>query len=118
MAKELVLIPKAQYEKLISGSQNNEMLNSNSSSTHVHTNANESVGCDNKPSPLLSKPLIRTDEQTNVDHNGEQNATEYEYISKETPGNNAAVKPKSTKEKLHSQKVVRPKKSKKNQVQQ
>lgn len=90
MAKELVLITKVQYEKLISACQKN------SSSSHVHTNVNESVGGDSKHTPLLSKPLIRTDEQTNVEPNGERNANEDEYIAKESLG----IKPKGTKENL------------------
>ena len=60
MAKELVLIPKAEYEKLLSESVNicyhdrnescaeNEYLKPHTSDNPTHLNANESVGDVNK----------------------------------------------------------------------
>ena len=85
MAKELVLIPKMQYEKLISDNRTfksnteasesipNPSNNVDTALKPVNDNANDHVG---DKSPLLSKAVIRTDEQNNVDHKRKQNSAQ------------------------------------------
>ena len=123
---ELVLIPKAEYEKLLLDNQtrhssidssipvqninrtDNESISSNSSFNSVHTNVNESARDVNKPYPkelvLLLKPVTRTAEQINADHNSDPKINRVKSHSRKVVSSRKPNQNKSNSEqKMHDQ---------------
>lgn len=110
MAKELILVPKAEYEKLLSDNQTRRSstadsfistqnsdkqstpIHSDKQSTSLHKNVNEPAGDDNetnpKEPPMLSIAKIRNGEQKNAEGNHELKSHSIKVESSRKPNKN------------------------------